>query len=111
MVDTDHIVKLSHELFNSSLDSRLAIVCDFIPWRSQFNDDILDMNSKRRNRISMDGNRSIAKCFSKFKLNSKQRNLKGRLKVLLPQREVIMHANILNLANLIEHRSSLEGSS
>ena len=59
MVDTDHIVKLSHELFNSSLDSRLAIVCDFIPWRSQFNDDILDMNSKRRNRISMDGNRSI----------------------------------------------------
>ena len=34
MVDADHIVEFSHELFNSSLDSNLAIICDFIPWRS-----------------------------------------------------------------------------
>ena len=58
MVDADHIVKLSHELFNSSLDANVAIVYDLchVDLSSDGNSDI---SSIRRNLILMDGNRSI----------------------------------------------------
>ena len=58
MVDADHIVKFSHELFNSSLDANVVIVYDLCHV-DLFSDGISEISSTRRNLILMDGNRSI----------------------------------------------------
>ena len=80
MVDADHIVKFSNELLNNLFmltESSFAILSHGDP----FNDGISEMNSTWRNLILVDGNRctrhSLAKCFSKFTLDSAQSNLKG----------------------------------